>query len=165
MILQICVMIWLAHLSPVLLIPMLLKYPCCVRARDLGMKPIIIDVRPMWKFSECRVRFGHCVRSLPYTEIYRSALTKIFQRSKSVLHVSRDFCNAYTDAVHLMQLPSWVHWYRRCIVSGIVPDHRQRLVDVCTHKFHDKVWHMDSILTLCSFKWFDINSLPVCHVS
>ena len=41
------VIICLAYLSPVLLLPICVKYICCVSAKYLGMKPNIIDDQPM----------------------------------------------------------------------------------------------------------------------
>ena len=55
------------------LIPMWVKYACCVRARYLGMKPKIIDGQTMRRMSEFRVRFGNCGRSFPSSAVCRSA--------------------------------------------------------------------------------------------
>ena len=69
------------------------------------MEPKIIDGQPMQRMSECRVRFGHCGRSITSHVMYSSALTKI-EIWESVFRFSIHFCNASTDAVHLPRLPS-----------------------------------------------------------
>ena len=104
--LQICVMSWLAHFSPVLKIPISVKYVCCVRARDVRIDPKIIDGQPIQMMSECRVRLGNFGRSFISSEMYKSALTRIIVISWSVLRALRHFCNASTDAVHVPRIPS-----------------------------------------------------------
>ena len=44
------------------LLPMWVKYVCCVRTRDLVMKPKIIDGHPKRSMSQFKVRFEHCGR-------------------------------------------------------------------------------------------------------
>ena len=70
---------------------MLVKYVCRVRARDLGMKPKIIDVQPMRSISYCRVGFGHCGMFFPSHVMYRSESTKIVKISGSVFCGSSHF--------------------------------------------------------------------------
>ena len=113
------------------LLPMWVKYVCCVHARDLGMKPKAIDDHPMWRISECRVRFGNCGRPFSSPTMYRRALTKKVEMLVSLFCLSRNFWNVSTNAVHLPQLPSWVHWYRQCIVSGDLSQQDKRLVEAC----------------------------------
>ena len=139
-------MSWLAHFILALLLPMWVKYGCCVRARYLGMKPNIIDGQTMQRISECSVRFEHCGRSFTSPTMYMSALTKIFEMSGSVFPVSIHFLNASTDTVQMMWLPSWVHWYRLCIVSRTVPWHRQMLVDACP--YHCRILMAERVLLI-----------------
>ena len=97
------------------------------------MKHITIDVQPIQKMSEWRAEFGHCGRSFPSTEMYMSVSVKRVVMSGSICCVSNHFVNVSTDAVHLPRLPSCVHWYLCCIISGTRPQHKQRLVDSCPH--------------------------------
>ena len=129
--LQICVMSLLAHFNPIFWLPVGLKCVCCVRARDVGMIPKIMDNQPMRSISECRVRFGHCFRSFISTAIYKSMSAKIFEISGSVLQVSIHFRSPSTNAVYMPLLPLWVHWYRCFIVYGVTPHRGQRLVFAC----------------------------------
>ena len=55
--------------------------------------------------------------------------------SGSVIWASVHFWNASTNAVYLPRIPSWVHWYMCCIVSGVMPQFRQGLVVVCLNWF------------------------------
>ena len=110
---------------------MRVKYVCCVRARDVRMIPKIIDNQPMWRMSECRVRFGHCGRSFISPAIYRSASAKIIVISGSMFWASSHFRSVSTDAVHMPLLPSWIYLYMCCIVSRVTPQCGQRLVVAC----------------------------------
>ena len=132
---QIFVMIWLAHFNTVFLLPVWLKYLCCVRARDVVMVPKIIDEKLIRRMSECRVRFGHFFRSFLSPTIYKSVSTKIILMSGSVLRASIYLHNWSTEAVHMPWIILWLHWYVRCIVSGDRPHHSQRLFVVCTSCF------------------------------
>ena len=97
------------------------------------MKPKIIDGQTMQSISECRAWFVHCGRSFLPSVMYKSLLTKIIEMSGSIFRASSHFCNASTDAVCLPRPPSWLHWYRWCIVSRSRPQRRQRLFFACHH--------------------------------
>ena len=81
--------------------------------------------------SECRFRFVHCGKSFNSPAIYKYDLAKRIAVSGSVFQASSHSQNASTDAVHLPRLPSWVHWYRCCILSRAKPQFRQSLVVTC----------------------------------
>ena len=69
------------------------------------MKRKIINGQPMQRISECRVRFGHCVRSFLSPAMYKIASTKIIAMSGSVFRSSIHLYNASTDPVHLPRIP------------------------------------------------------------
>ena len=48
------------------------------------MKPKFIDVHTMQRMSECKLRFGRCVRSFIFPAMYKIALTKIFAMYETV---------------------------------------------------------------------------------
>ena len=73
---QICVMGWMANFGPILLLPIRLKYVCCVFARDLVMQPKIIDGQLIQSMSERRAKFGHCFRKFISRAVYRSEFAK-----------------------------------------------------------------------------------------
>ena len=85
----------------------------------------------MRSMSECRVRFGHCVRSFLSSAMYKSVLTKRIAISGSVFRALIHFCRVSTNTVDMSRLPSWVHWYRCCNVSGVTPQHGQMVVVAC----------------------------------
>ena len=78
-----------------------MKYICSVGARDLGMKPKIIDDQTMQRILECRVRFRYCGSSFPSPEMYMSVLKKKVEMSGSVFRFSSHYRNASTNDVHL----------------------------------------------------------------
>ena len=98
------------------------------------MKPKSLDDHPMQRMSECRVRFGNCGRSFLSPAIYKSVSAKIIVMFGYVFQDSSHFRNASTHAVPLTRFPSWVHWYRFCIVSRVNPQRGQRLVVACLHR-------------------------------
>ena len=112
-----------------------LKHVCCVRAREVGIFPRIINGHPMWRMLEGRVWLRHCGMSFIYTDMYITVLTKRFVILRSVFLFSSNFRNAPTDAVHLQQLTLWVHWYIGCICSRSRINHGQILVVVCPHLY------------------------------
>ena len=73
------------------------------------MKPKIIYIQSIRRMSECRVKFVHLSSSFTSPAMYRSESAKIVYLLGSMFCVSSHFCNAYTDAVHLPQLTSWLH--------------------------------------------------------
>ena len=89
--LHICEMSWLAHLSPVILLCIYMKYVCCVRARDLVMKDKILDIQTMRRMSECKDTFGNFGRSFPYPAMYKSVLTKRVVLLGSMFRISSHF--------------------------------------------------------------------------
>ena len=109
--LQIFVMSWLAHFNPVFLLPMCVKYFFCVSARDVVRRPKIIDVQPIRRMSEYRVRFGHCGRSFIFPAIYQSVLAQRIAISGSMFQSSSNLRNASTDAVHLSIYHGFPHEY------------------------------------------------------
>ena len=127
----ICVMSWLAYLIPVILLPICVNYIFCVRARDLGAKPRILDGQKMWRMSEWRDKFGHGGRSFNSPSIYMSVLVKRVVISGSLCNETNHFRNVSTDFVHMPRLPSWVYWYMYCIVSGTRTQCSEMLVDEC----------------------------------
>ena len=70
---HICVISWLTHFNIVFLLPMWVKYVCCVHARDLLSIPKIIYDQLMQRMSECRSRVGNCGRSFLSPKIYKIA--------------------------------------------------------------------------------------------
>ena len=95
------------------------------------MIPEIIDVQPIKSISGFGFRFGHGGGSFLSPAIYKSASAKRIAMFGSVFRASIHFCSASTDAVHLLRLSSWVHWYRCFIVSGLTTHHRKKLVIAC----------------------------------
>ena len=108
-------------LIPFLLLLMWVKYVCCVRSRDVEMMTKNIDHQPMWRMSESTVRFRHFCRLYLSSVIYKILSAKTIPISGFVFQTSSYFCSAFTDAVHLWQPSSWVHWYRCFIVSVVTP--------------------------------------------
>ena len=95
------------------------------------MIPRIIDGQPMRRMPAYRVMFEHCGRSFIYPTIYKSSQAKRIAMSGSMLQSLSHFRNASTDAFHLPRLPSWVHFYICCIVSGATSQRKQILVFAC----------------------------------
>ena len=117
--------------NTVFLLLMQVKYVYCVRAKDVGITPKIIEDQTIQRMSEYRVSYGHYVRSFLSTAIYKSASAKRITISGSVFWASIHFHSASTNAFHWLQLPSWVHWYRCCIVFGVSSQRGNRLVVAC----------------------------------
>ena len=93
--------------------------------------------------------------------MYRSAPVKIVVMPGYVFRVSNHLRKAYTDAVHMPRLLSWVHWYRCCIISGAITKHGQRLVDVCPRLF--KIIMLDWVLLIRLVMKCDIWNLVLPH--
>ena len=92
----------------------------------------------------------------------------------SVFQAPRNFRNVSADAVHLLRLPLWLHWYICCIVSVDKTQLMQMLVVVylrqcsivivvkgVTHAFCDELCHVDGGFIPLSFEWCKVNPLPV----
>ena len=56
----------------------------CIRARDVGIRPKILDGQRMQRISECRVIFRHCGRSYLSPALYKMVSTKIIMMLRSV---------------------------------------------------------------------------------
>ena len=85
---------------------MQVKYVYCVRAKDVGITPKIIEDQTIQRMSEYRVSYGHYVRSFLSTAIYKSASAKRIAIYGSAFQSLSRFRNAFTDAVYLTHIPS-----------------------------------------------------------